>query len=712
MKKTLFFLIMSIVIASCNSGRENVVLQDEIYDSTTNPFAKPSDLPFQTIPFNKISDKDFKPAFEEGMRQQTAEIEAIADDKAPATFENTLIALEKSGALLHRVQLAFDVLTGANTNEQLQKIEEEMAPKLAAHKDKMYLNEKLYRKIDTIYHRLTELNLDEESRRLVEVYHLNFVKAGAGLSDPDKEVLKKLNEEEAALSTRFANQLLGAAKAAALLVDSKEALAGLSEVEIEAAAENAKKEGKGKKYSIAIVNTTQQPDLQSLTQRNTRQELFEHSWTRAEKNDSNDTRSNILRIAEIRVQKARLLGFSDYATWKLQDQMAKTPEAVSNLLTQLVPAAVKKAASEARDISALMAQQNDTFQLQPWDWNFYSEKVRKAKFDVEESEVKPYFVMDSVLENGVFYAATLLYGITFKERTDLPVYHEDVRVFDVIDQDGSPLALFYADFFKRDNKRGGAWMSNMVEQSKLLNTKPVVYNVCNFSKPVKGQPALISYDDVTTMFHEFGHALHGFFANQQYPALSGTNVARDFVEMPSQFNEHWALHPLVLPHYAKHYQTGATIPQSLVDKIRAANTFNEGYSFTEILAATNLDLQWHLLPSDGNGVKDVDTFEQEALQKTGLDVSYVPPRYRSSYFLHIWANGYDAGYYAYTWADMLNHDAYAWFTRHGGLNRKNGQRFRDMILSKGNSEDLAKIYRNFRGKEPDITYLLRSRGLL
>lgn len=712
MNKTLFFLAMTTIIASCNSGKENVALQDEIYDSATNPFAKPSDLPFQTIPFDKIRDKDFKPAFEEAMRQHAAEIDAIANNSAPATFENTLVAMEKAGAMLQRVSRAFDVLTGANTNEGLQKIEEEMAPVLAGHHDKIYLNDKLFKRIDAVYHRLSDFNLDQESKRLVGVYHLKFVMAGAGLSDTDKEVLKKLNEEEAALSTRFANQLLSAAKAAALQVDSKDSLAGLSDAEIEAAAENAKKEGNGKKYSIAIVNTTQQPDLQSLTNRNTRQALFEHSWTRAEKRDSNDTRNNILRIAEIRVQKAKLLGFPNYATWKLQDQMAKTPEAVSELLTQLVPAAVKKATSEAQDIGALMALQKDTFQLQPWDWNFYSEKVRKEKFDIEESEMKPYFVMDSVLENGVFYAATLLYGITFKERTDLPVYQEDVRVFDVIDQDGSPLALFYADFFKRDNKRGGAWMSNMVEQSKLLNTKPVVYNVCNFPKPVKGQPALISFDDVTTMFHEFGHALHGFFANQQYPTLSGTNVARDFVEMPSQFNEHWALDPLVLNHYAKHYQTGATIPQSLINKIKAAGTFNQGYSFTEILAATNLDLQWHLIPSGGNGIKDVDVFEREALQKTGLYVPYVPPRYRSSYFLHIWANGYDAGYYAYTWADMLNHDAYAWFAEHGGLNRENGQRFRDMILSKGNSEELAKMYYDFRGKEPGIRYLLQNRGLL
>lgn len=712
MNKTIFCLAMASIIASCNPGGKDTAPRNGNYDSTTNPFAKPSALPYQTIPFDKIKDADFKPAFEEGMKQHTAEIEKIANDPAPATFENTLVAMEKSGALLNRVRLAFDLLSGANTNEELQKTEEEMAPRLAAHNDGIFLNKKLFKRVNDIYQQLSGSNLDAESKRLVEVYYGEFMKSGAGLPDPEKEQLKKLNEEEAVLSTRFSNQLLGAAKAAALQVDSKEALAGLSGAELEAAAESGKKSRSGKRYSIAIINTTQQPALQSLTNRDTRRELFEHSWTRAEKNDSNDTRKNILRLAEIRVQKAKLLGFPNYAAWKLQDQMAKTPEAVNRMLAQLVPAAVNKAADEEKDIRDLITRQKDTFRVQPWDWDFYAEKVRKDKFDIEEGEIKPYFVMDSVLENGVFFAAGQLYGITFKERTDLPVYQEDVRVFEVFDQDGAPLALFYADYFKRDNKRGGAWMSNMVEQSKLLHTKPVIYNVCNFPKPPKGQPALISFDDVTTMFHEFGHALHGIFASQQYPFLSGTNVARDFVEMPSQFNEHWALDPVVLNHYAKHYQTGATIPQSLTDKIKAAGTFNQGYAFTELLAATNLDMQWHLLSPEDAVIKDVDAFEVAALRKTGLYISYVPPRYRSSYFLHIWTNGYDAGYYAYTWADMLNHDAYAWFAEHGGLNRKNGQRFRDMILSKGNTEDLAAMYRAFRGQEPNIRYLLKNRGLL
>lgn len=712
MKQIQCFLIMATFLAACNSGGDNKTVAEVKYDSTTNPFAQPSTLPYYAIPFDKIKDSHFKPAFQEAIRLHTLEINAIAENPAAPTFENTLVALEKSGAMLSRVNLCFYVLTGANTNDVLQQTEEEMAPVLAAHSDEIFLNEKLFKRVDTLYKQLSTLSLDVESARLVEVYHQRFVMAGANLADSGKAQLKKLNEEEATLSTRFANQLLSAAKAAALTVDNKDALAGLTEAEIEAAAKAAETSGMTSKYQLPIINTTQQPALQSLINRNTRQQLFEHSWLRAERGDSNDTRSNIIRLAEIRVQKAALLGFPNYASWKLQDQMAKTPEAVNRFLAQLVPASVNKAKTEAEDIKALIRAAKDTFSLQPWDWDFYSEKVRKAKYDLDEAAVKPYFVMDSVLENGVFFAASALYGIHFKERKDLPVYQEDVRVFEVFDQDDQPLALFYADYFKRDNKRGGAWMSNMVEQSGLMGTKPVIYNVCNFPKPVEGKPALISFDDVTTMFHEFGHALHGIFAHQQYPLLSGTNVARDFVEMPSQFNEHWALDPAVLKNYAKHYQTGQTIPQSLIDKIKAAATFNQGYAFTEILAAASLDMQWHLLTTADGKVKDADAFEEAALQKTGTFISYVPPRYRSSYFLHIWSNGYSAGYYAYSWADMLNHDAFAWFRENGGLTRANGQRFRDLILSKGNSEDLASMYRAFRGKQPEIKYLLQNRGLL
>jgi peptidyl-dipeptidase Dcp len=460
-----------------------------------------------------------------------------------------------------------------------------------------------------------------------------------------------------------------------------------------------------------LQNTTQQPLLQSLANRGLREKLFDSSWTRAEKSDSNDTRKTIVRLVQIRADKAKLLGYPNYAAWKLQDQMAATPTAVDQFLSKLAPATTAKANVEAADIQRLIDQQKGGFQLQPWDWNFYAEQVRKQKYNLDNSEVKPYFELNNVLENGVFYAATQLYGITFKERKDLPVYQKDVRVFEVFDKDGSPLGLFYGDYFERDNKQGGAWMSNLVGQSKLLGTKPVIYNVCNFPKPANGQPALISFSDVTTIFHEFGHALHGLFASQRYPALSGTNVARDYVEFPSQFNENWALYPGVFKHYAVHYQTNVPMPQTLVDKIKKAATFNQGYALTEALAAASLDMQWHTLPADA-AVQDVDKFELDALKKTGFFLPQVPPRYRSSYFLHIWSNGYAGGYYAYAWTEVLAQDAFAWFQENGGLSRANGQRFRDMILSRGNTIEYGKMFRDFRGHDPINDPMLKKRGLL
>jgi len=534
--------------------------------------------------------------------------------------------------------------------------------------------------------------------------------AGANLSDQDKEKLKKFNADEASLSAKFNNKLLAAAKAGALVIADKAQLAGLPQGTIDAAAQDAKAAKKEGKWLFPLQNTTQQPALQSLADRATRQKLFEASWTRAEKNDTNDTRSTIAQIAHIRAQKAQLLGFKSYAAWKLMDQMAKTPEAVNQFLAKLVPAATAKARAEAADIQAVIDQQKGGFKLQPWDWNFYAEQVRKAKFDMDESEIKPYFELNTVLQKGVFFAANQLYGITFKERKDLPVYQPDVRVFEVFDQDGQSLALFYCDYFKRDNKLGGAWMDNMMGQSKLLGTKPVIYNVCNFTKPAPGQPALISFDDVTTMFHEFGHALHGMFASQQYPSISGTSTARDFVEFPSQFNEHWASDPKVFNNYAVHYKTGAHMPQVLVDKIKKAATFNQGYALTELLAAASLDLKWHAIGPD-LPQQDVDKFETAALHESHLDLPEVPTRYRSSYFLHIWANGYAAGYYAYLWTEMLDDDAFSWFKENGGLTRQNGQRFRDMILSRGNTEDLATMFKDFRGHNPDIKPMLINRGL-
>jgi len=698
-------LVITAFMMSCNYQQSST---EEFNES--NPFFAPSKLPFQAPDFSKIKNSDFKPAFEAGMQQQQAEVAKIADNTEAPTFENTLVALEKTGLLLRRVNGVFNLLSSANTNDDLQKVQADEAPLLAANQDAIYLNSNLFKRIQAVYAQKDKLNLDQESEHLLEWYYEEFTLAGAALPDSAKAKLKELNKEEAGLSANFTKLLLAGTKAAALAVSDTTALRGLSSGAIAAAAQNAKAAKQDGKWLLSIQNTTQQPALQSLTNRDTRQKLFEASWTRTEKSDSNDTRKVILRIAQIRAEKANLLGFKNYADWKLRDQMAKTPEAVANFMSQLVPAATTKAKEEAADIQALIDKQKGGFALQPYDWNFYAEQVRKAKYDLDENEVKPYFELNKVLQDGVFYAANQLYGLTFKERHDLPVYQPDVRVFDVFDKDGSQLGLFYCDYFKRDNKSGGAWMDNMVVQSKLLGLKPVIYNVCNFTKPAPGEPALISFDDVKTMFHEFGHGLHGLFGSQQFPSISGTNTARDFVEFPSQFNENWALYPKVFAHFAVHYKTGAPMPQALVDKIKKAGTFNQGYALTEALAAAELDLQWHTLgPKDTP--TDADKFETDALHTTKLDLPQVPPRYRSSYFLHIWANGYAAGYYAYAWTEMLDHDAFQWFLDNGGLTRANGQRFRDMVLSRGNTEDYGKMFRDFTGHDPDIKPMLVFRGL-
>jgi peptidyl-dipeptidase Dcp len=676
----------------------------------TNPLLTAGILPFGAPPFDKIQDADFPPAFEAGMKIQMEEIAAIADDSAAPTFENTLVALEKSGQLLGRVGLVFNGLTSANTNPALQKIQQDVAPKLAAHQDAIFLNGTLFKRVDAIYRQRGALTLDPESSRLVEYYYQRFVRAGARLSDADKMTLRGLNEQDASLSAKYINLLLNAAKDAALVVNDAAELAGLSKDELETAALAAKSRGLDGKWLIPLLNTTQHPMLPSLKNRATREKLFRASWTRTERGDANDTRQIIATLADLRARKAGLLGYPSYAAWALEDQMAKTPSAVEQFLGRLIPPATANARAEARDIQALIDQQRGNFRLEPWDWDFYAEQVRKAKYDLEAADLAPYFELDRVLRDGAFYAAQQLYGLTFKERHDIPTYQEDVRVFDVIDRDGTPMALFYCDYFARENKNGGAWMGNFVTQSTLLGSKPVIYNVANFAKPAPGQPALLSLDDVLAMFHEFGHGLHGLFASQQYPSLSGTSVARDFVELPSQFNEHWALEPAVLAHYAVHHKTGAPMPQALADKVKRAATFNQGYSLTEILGAAELDMRWHSLPA-GSPVQAVDAFETAALKLTGLDLPQVPPRYRSSYFLHIWANGYAAGYYAYLWAEMLDNDAFEWFTEHGGLTRANGDRFRDMILSRGNAGDYAKMYREFRGKDPSIEPMLRQRGI-
>ena len=680
-----------------------------------NPFYAPSTLPFQAPPFDKIKDSDYQPAIEEGMKQQLAEVETIANSSDAPTFENTYVALEKTGVLLNRVMMTFNGVTAANTDDALQKVQEDEAPKLAAHADAIHLNDKLFQRIQTVYDQRDSLKLDPESQRLIEVVYRQFVMAGAKLSDADKTKLKDFNKEEASLEAQFNNKLLAAAKNGAVVVDDKSKLAGLSDEDIAAAAQAAKDRHLDGKWVLTLQNTTQQPLLQDLTDRGTRQALFEASWNRAEKSDANDTRDTIERIAQLRTQEAKLLGFPNYASWTLEDQMAKTPETVMSFMGKLAPAAVARAKVEAADIQKQIdkdqaALKQPTFKLEPWDWEHYAEEVRKAKYDLDDSQIKPYFELDNVLQNGVFYAANQLYGLTFKERKDIPVYNPDVRVFEVFDKDGKSLALFYFDYFKRDNKNGGAWMDNFVGQSKLIGTKPVIYNVANFTKPAAGQPALLSMDDVVTMFHEFGHGLHGLFADAQYPTLSGTQTARDFVEFPSQFNEHWATDPKVFANYAKNYKTNEPMPQPLVDKIKKAGLFNKGYDMTELVAAAMLDMNWHMLGADAPK-QDVDAFEIASLKKDGVDLSYVPPRYRSSYFLHIWSNGYSAGYYAYLWTQMLADDAFEGFKEHGGLTRDNGDRFRAMILSRGNTVELAKLYKDWRGKDPVIEPMLIDRGL-
>jgi peptidyl-dipeptidase Dcp len=675
----------------------------------SNPFYAPSKLPFGAPPFDKIKDGDYQPAIEAGMAQQLAEIEKIANDPAAPTFENTLVAMERSGRLLARASAAFNGVSQANTNPVLQKAKTALAPQMAAHMDAIRLNKALFERIAAIYAKRASLKLDAESLRLVERQYAEFVHSGANLSNKDKEQLKSLNKELSSLSDAFSKKLLEATKAGAYASLDKSALAGLSDAQLAAAAQAAAGRG-ANGYLIPLQNTTQQPVLGSLSVRATRATIFGNSWNRAEHGDANDTREIIARIAQLRAQRARLLGFASHAAWKLEDQMAKTPEAALQFMDALVPVATAKATSEAKDIQEVIDAQKAGFTLQAWDWDFYGDQVRKAKYDLNDAEIKPYFEINNVLENGVFFAANQLYGITFKERKDIPVYEPDVRVFEVSDVDGKPLALFYCDYFKRDNKNGGAWMSEFVGQSKLLGTLPVIYNVANLQKPAPGEAALISFDDVTTMFHEFGHALHGMFSNTRYPTLAGTSTARDFVEFPSQFNEHWAIYPSVFNHFAKHYKTGAPMPDALVARIKKAKNFAEGYSLTETLTAAELDMQWHVLTADAP-LQDPDAFEKQALAKTHLNLPAVPPRYRSSYFSHIWASGYSAGYYAYLWTQMLADDGYQWFDDHGGLSRANGDRFRRMILSRGNTEDLAAMYLAWRGKAPSIDAMMKYREL-
>ncbi len=666
-----------------------------------NPLLIESTLEYGAPDFSKIKDEHFRPALLEGMKLQVERVKAIAESAEAPTFENTIVALEQSGSELDRARSVFYALASAHTNDTIKNVQRELSPKFAAHSDAIYLNDKLFARIKELYEKRESLNLDAESKKLLEYYYENFVISGANLSAENKEVLKGYNAELASLQNDFNQTLLEGNLAAAQIFEDEKALDGLNTEKLKSLASDGK-------WKVPVLNTTQQPLLVELKNRETRKQIFEAAWKRTD-GGKHDTNEIIKKIVILRAKKANLLGFKNYAEWSLQQTMAKTPENIYKFFKDLVPASVGKAKSEAKEIQAQIKATGGNFTLTPYDWTFYAEQVRKAKYNLDENEIKPYFELKTALEKGVFYAAEKLFGITFKERKDIPVYHPDVVVYELFEEDGSKLGLFYGDFFARESKRGGAWMSSFVKQSKLSGKKPVIYNVCNYTKPADGAPALLSYDELTTLFHEFGHALHGFFADQQYASLSGTAVARDFVELPSQFYENWALHPEILTNYAVHYQTKEVIPQALIDKIKKASTFNEGYAFTEVLAAANLDLQWHTISGDAK-IDDVTTFETEALKKTGLFLEEVPPRYRSSYFAHIFGGGYGAGYYSYQWTEMLHHDAYMWFLENGGLTRANGQRFRDMILSRGNTLDYEKMYLNFRGKQPSIEPMLKARG--
>ncbi len=678
--------------------------------SGTNPFTASSLLPYQAPHFDLIDDSHYRPAFDDAIRQKREEIAAIAGSAAAPDFNNTVLALENSGGLLSRVSNVFFAMTSAHTNDYLQQLEEAIATELAALSNDIWLNDALFARVDAVYHARQTMAPDAESLRLIEELHQRFILAGARLGEEQKQALKAINTESAALTSQFNQRLLAADKAGGLVVDYPHQLDGMSQAEQAAAAQAAAEKGLSDRWLIPLLNTTQQPALQQLRDRQTRENLFNAGWLRTQKNDANDTRELVRRLVALRARQAELLGFDSYASWKIADQMAKTPDAALAFMRGIVPAARGRALQEQADIQKVIDDEQGGFNVQAWDWSFYAERVGLAKYALDEPQVKPYFALNRVLTDGVFWAATQLFGITFVERNDIPVYHPDVRVWEIFDHHGEGMALFYGDFFARDSKGGGAWMGNFVEQSHESGTRPVIYNVCNYQKPAEGQPALISWDDVITLFHEFGHTLHGLFASQRYATLSGTNTPRDFVEFPSQINEHWASHPQVFAHYARHYESGEPMPDALREKMLSATQFNKGYDMTELLSAALLDMNWHGLAAS-EAPEDVEAFETAALEREQLHLSAIPPRYRSSYFAHIFGGGYAAGYYAYLWTQMLADDGYQWFLEEGGLTRENGQKFREAILSRGNSTDLAELYRQWRGHDPQIEPMLVNRGL-
>lgn len=676
---------------------------------TQNPLFQASTLQYQAPDFSVIKDEHFQPALEQGIKEQYQEILAIANNPAAPTFDNTIVAMEKSGALLNRASSVFYNLAGSNSNPALRKIQGEMAPKMAAHSDNINLNPALFTRIEAIYNDRNNLGLTPEAVRLVEVYHQRFIMAGAKLTDEQKVKIRALNEEQSTLTNEFSQRLLRLTKEIAIVVDSKEQLAGLSDSEITSAANDAKAAGHEGKYLINITNTTRQPILASLENRELRQRIWEASANRGLTGE-NETASLVSRLAQLRAERAALLGYENWASYRLAPQMAKTPEAVYSMFGSMVPAVVANTEKEAADIQAMINKTGGKFELAPWDWEFYAEKVRQEKYALDANSIRPYFEFNRVLEDGVFYTLKELYGVTLKPRPDLPVYHPDVKAYEMFDADGSSMAIFYADYFAREGKRGGAWMSSFVGQSFLEGTKPVVVNVMNIKKAPDGQPTFVSYNEVTTMFHEMGHGTHGMFSKVTYPSLSGTSVSRDFVEFPSTFEEDWAAHPKVLANYAKHYETGKPIPDELLQKLLKSGSFNQGFDTLEYMAAALVDMEWHSLSPDAP-LQDVATFEANALKKHGLNITAVPPRYKSTYFAHAFPGGYSASYYAYMWSEILAADAFAYVQTQGGLNREIGMKYRKTIREVGNSIAPMEAYKNFRGQEPTTEGLLNRRGL-
>jgi peptidyl-dipeptidase Dcp len=681
-----------------------------------NPFLEPSTLPYGMPPFAEIREEHFRPAFQAGIAEHLAEVRAIADSSEPPTFENTLVALERAGRILDRVSHVFFTFSSADSSPSTRDLDAEIAPELAAHQDAIRLDAALYARIRAVHDARHDSGLDAESVYLVERYLAEFTIAGAGLDDSAKDLLRDLNRRLSVLTTRFESNLLEDTNDLAVVVDDIAQLDGLGDGAIAAAEQAATDRGLEGKHLITLVLPTGHPYLAQLTDRALRQRIMEASLARGARGNAHDNRPLVLEITRLRAERAALLGFPSHAAAVTADQTARTPEAVADMLGRLAPAAARNARAEAAELQRVIDRTQEergepTFELAAWDWAFYSEKVRTERYDVDTERMRPYLEAKRVLRDGVFRAATALYGVTFAERDDIVSYHPDARVFEVRDEDGSPVGLYVLDLHTRDSKRGGAWMNPLISQSALLDTPTVVLNNLNVPKPPAGQPTLLSYDETNTLFHEFGHALHGLFARVTYPRFAGTNVFRDFVEFPSQVNEMWMLWPEILASYAVHHETGEPMPDDLVAAVQASSAFNEGFLTSEYLGAALLDQAWHRIGVD-DVVEDVDAFQAEALAAVGLDVPAVLPRYASSYFQHTFAGGYDAGYYSYIWSEVLDADTVEWFHENGGLTRANGDRFRSRLLGVGGSKDPLEAYRDFRGRDAVIEPLLERRGLV